>query len=192
MSAGVDTKEGTGWRKRETGRRRHDFARLKQVVGLSLVLAHYRLGPLGYAGRRLVPAELERYGKWKMPRGLSKAELLFNWPRAQRHLARGLFVVEGPWDAMRIHQAGFPNVVALWGVSISRQQKALLAEAPRLLLMLDGDPAGRRAATRCARTFGPQPVEVVLLPDGYDPADLPEADLCHRLARAATHRGAET
>ena len=57
--------------------------------------------PLGYAGRRVAPEQADRLGKWKLPRGLPKADLLLNWHRARQHLDRGVVVVEGPFDAMR-------------------------------------------------------------------------------------------
>lgn len=128
--------------------------------------------PLGYAGRRLAPEDVERYGKWKLPRGLPKGGLLHNWHRARHHLRRGLVLVEGPWDAMRVHQAGFPNVVALWGTDLSPAQRALLQQAPSVALLLDADTAGRTAARKCTAALHPTPTRTIPLSEGHDPADL--------------------
>jgi DNA primase len=51
---------------------------------------------------------------------------------------------------MKVYQAGFPNVVALMGSSLSDHQEQLLVNATdRLVLMFDGDEAG----TKCLREF---------------------------------------
>ena len=133
--------------------------------------------PLGYAGRRVDPDEADRLGKWKLPRDLPKAGLLFNWHRAVPHLARGVVVVEGPFDAMRVWQAGWRPVVALLGTDLSSAQQALLATAPSVVVMLDGDDAGRQGARRLVSALAPRPVRVVRLPEGRDPADLDDEAL---------------
>lgn len=137
--------------------------------------------PLGYAGRRLESGE-HRHGKWKFPPGLPKADLLFNWHRAVHRAQRGLIVVEGPWDAMRLHQAGLRNVVALWGTAAAPSQLRRLGRMPRITLMLDGDAAGRAAATKVAAALRPTPVTIVELSDGRDPANLTDRELCARIA----------
>ena len=69
---------------------------------------------------------------------------LYNLHRAIATGERG-YVVEGFFDCMKVHQAGFPFVVALMGCSMSEEQERLLvAHAEMVLLMLDGDEAGRQ------------------------------------------------
>jgi len=138
--------------------------------------------PLGYAGRRVDPDDADRLGKWKMPSNLPKADLLFNWHRARPHLERGVVVVEGPFDAMRVWQAGWRPVVALLGTELSAAQRALLATAPRVLVMLDGDDAGRHGARRLVSALASRPTYVVRLPQGRDPADLDDEALRLMLA----------
>jgi DNA primase len=61
-----------------------------------------------------------------------------------REAAGCAIVVEGFFDCLRVHQAGYHNVVALMGVTLSEVQQQLLpARFPKLVLMLDGDEAGR-------------------------------------------------
>lgn len=132
---------------------------------------------LGYAGRRVEHNMVRRFGKWRLPSALPKSHLLFNWHRARPFLQRGVVVVEGPFDAMRIWQAGFRAVVALLGSTATPSQQLLLATAPKVIVMLDGDAAGRDGARTIARALTPVPVLVVDLPDGKDPADLPEEDI---------------
>lgn len=133
--------------------------------------------PLGYAGRRVARDPVQRFGKWKLPHALPKGELLFNWHRARPLLQRAIVVVEGPFDAMRVWQAGFRAVVALLGSTATPSQRALLATAPMAILMLDGDAAGRDGARTIARSLSPAQAQVVDLPDDQDPADLPEEDI---------------
>lgn len=136
--------------------------------------------PLGYAGRRVMPKEAQRFGKWKLPRALPKGNILFNWHRARPLLKRTLIVVEGPFDAMRLWQAGYRAVVALLGSSATPSQQALLSTAPNVIVALDGDATGRDGARNVARTLTATSVTVVDLPNGYDPANLPNEHL-HRM-----------
>lgn len=128
--------------------------------------------PLGYAGRRVTKEQAQRLGKWKLPHALPKADILFNWHRARSILQQAVVVVEGPFDAMRVWQAGFRAVVALLGSAATPSQQALLSIVPNVIIMLDGDAAGRDGARSIARTLNCTPVTVVDLPDGYDPAEL--------------------
>lgn len=112
---------------------------------------------------------------------MPKSDLLFNWHRAAPHLARGVVVVEGPFDAMRVWQAGCRPVAALLGTELSSAQRALLATAPRVVVMLDGDDAGRQGARKLLAALAPRPVLVVRLPEGRDPADLDDEGLRHLL-----------
>jgi len=134
--------------------------------------------PLGYCGRRLDPAEIKKWGKWRFPKCFPKSDMLFNAHRAAGLRSRGIIVVECPWAVMRLWQAGCPNSVALLGTSLSPVQKKWLETAPAILLMLDGDAAGRIAAAQIAPRFV-SPVRVFIhhLPDGFDPDDLADHEL---------------
>ena len=88
-------------------------------------------------------------------------------------------VVEGFFDCLRVHQAGYPNVVALLGVSLSQVQEQLLLERfPRLVLMLDGDETGRRASQQLAtRLKGKVSLSVVEVPNGRQPDQLSREEM---------------
>jgi hypothetical protein len=133
--------------------------------------------PLGYAGRRLEPEAIARHGKWKMPTGLPKSQLLYGWHRARRHLSAGLVVVEGIWSVMKLWQAGIPNGVALLGTVVTPTHVSLFSQARAVILFLDADDAGDRATQdACRRNIHPD-LRIVRGPTGTDPADLPEAQL---------------
>ncbi len=136
--------------------------------------------PLGYAGRRLDPELAAIDGKWKFPYGLPRNTLLYGYHRATQLLQRGGVLVECPWGALRLHQLGIP-AVALLGTHMSPRQQALLSELPTVVLLMDGDQAGRSAAQAISQRF---PVSVVVdLPDGLDPDDLSD----HELAELERH-----
>ncbi len=103
---------------------------------------------VAYAGRAVDEGTPD--GRYRLPDGFKKSFVLFNLHRAQEHAADGLIVVEGFFDCFRVHQAGYPNVVALMGAQASEAQVTLLtATTDRVILMFDGDDAG----LNCTRDF---------------------------------------
>lgn len=84
---------------------------------------------------------------------------------------------------MRLSQAGFPNTVAFLGTRIFEHRMAWLSQAPAILLLLDGDHAGRDASSLIAHSM--QPLTTVYthyLPDGKEPEDLSDQSLTCLLA----------
>jgi len=129
---------------------------------------HNAAGQLvAYAGRSVDGSE----PRYKLPAGFHKSLELFNLPRAIATGERGLIVVEGFFDCMKVHQAGYPYVVALMGCSMSeRQERLLLANADMVLLMLDGDEAGRKGTDEIMLRLGRSVwVKDVCVPDGKQP-----------------------
>lgn len=134
--------------------------------------------PLGYAGRTLDPDHARRFGKWRLPPALPKRSLLFNYHRVRHRLREGIALVEDPWSVMRFTQAGIP-AAALLGTTLSPQQQALLAPAAAILLVLDGDDAGRTAtpAIKAQLLAAGQLVVAAALPQNTDPDQLTDAEL---------------
>jgi len=139
---------------------------------------------VAYAGRALDG----RAPKFKLPAGFHKTLELFNLQRAAITGAKTVIVVEGYFDCTRVHQAGFPCVVALMGSSLSAaQESSLLRHFDRIVLMLDGDAAGRAARQAItARLSGRCLVEVVRVPDGSQPDQLSCSAIRQLLAVART------
>lgn len=105
---------------------------------------------IAYAGRAVDDDLASSAGKYRFPEGFKKSFVLFNLHRAKDVADRRLIVVEGFFDCFKVQQAGFPNVVALMGSTLSEAQEQLLvAHADSLALMFDGDDAG----TKCLREF---------------------------------------
>ena len=93
--------------------------------------------PIGIVGRSIE-------GKsFKNSTNLPKSKTLFNVHRAKK-IGDHVIVVESSFDAIRIHQAGFPNVVATLGGFLSTEQHHLLNRYfNRITIMTDSDLAGR-------------------------------------------------
>ncbi|HLK14020.1 MAG TPA: toprim domain-containing protein, partial [Fimbriimonadaceae bacterium] len=113
--------------------------------------------------------------KYRFPKGFKKEVVLYNFHRALSHERdAGLIVVEGFFSVVKLHQAGFPNVVATMGCSVSEAQVDLLALSPSVSILFDGNEAGRSGAEVAARLLAPRvPVRLVRLPDGLEPEDVP-------------------
>lgn len=133
--------------------------------------------PIGYAGRRLHPKQVQLYGKWKLPPALPKNQLLYNFHRVRANTHKALVIVEGPWAVMRLAQLNIA-AVALLGINLFPTQRDLLQSQQHLILMLDGDCAGRRATTRIQNALEPNTkVHSITLPLDHDPDDLTDDQL---------------
>jgi DNA primase len=130
---------------------------------------------VAYVGRTVNGEE----PKYRFPAGFRKSQVLFNFDRAMQTGAGDVIVVEGFFDALKVHQAGHPAVVALMGASFSqRQSELLLSRFARVTLMLDGDETGRRASEVIAQLLKPKvPVHTVALPNGVQPDQLSSAEI---------------
>ena len=109
--------------------------------------------------------------------GFPKRDLLYNFHRVRSHLHKGLVVVECPWGVMRLAQLNIP-AVALLGIHLSHSQHDLLRRFKRVILMLDGDNAGRKATVRIRKILEEvTQMKQVNLPLDMDPDDLNDHDL---------------
>jgi DNA primase len=104
----------------------------------------------------------------------SKGRQLFALDRARQSVAASgtLVVVEGYFDVIAAHQAGFTNVVATLGTALTPAHLETIRRlVTRVCLVFDPDAAGVRAALRTVDLFAPLDlrVDVVSLPDGKDP-----------------------
>ncbi len=105
--------------------------------------------------RYLFPGDREKDGIRYVFR---KSELLYNAHRVKALGRRGVIVVESYTAAWWLHQAGFPNVVAVMGSSMSDAQADLLVRElqPSFVVILgDGDEAGKRMAASALVLLAP-------------------------------------
>jgi DNA primase len=143
---------------------------------------------VAYAGRSIDGSE----PRYLFPPGFRKSQVVFNLHRAVGEAVGCAIVVEGFFDCLRVHQAGFRNVVALMGTSLSEvQEKLLLERFPQLVLMLDGDEAGRRASQQlAARLLGRVSLSRVVVPSGGQPDQLSSEEIERILCGASDAPGA--
>jgi 5S rRNA maturation endonuclease (ribonuclease M5) len=101
---------------------------------------------VGFSGRAIEPDQEPRY--WD--KGLPKKYVLFH-----NHIAQGyreVIVTEGPLDAMKVWQAGFPNVVAIFGGGFANPQREKLTRGYQSCIIFTDNPeideAGRALAEK--------------------------------------------
>ena len=103
--------------------------------------------------------------------GFFKKEVLFGFDECQKN-AEFIIVTEGAREVMKLWQEGFTNAVAILGAYLSDEQFILLTKlAPqKLILMFDGDKAGRNISNKVfEKTKELFNVQVIDLPEGVDP-----------------------
>ena len=93
--------------------------------------------PVGVVGRSISDK------RFKNSKDLPRSKTMFNIHRAKK-VGDRVIVVESSFDAIRVHQAGFPNVVATLGGHISGDNLNLLNRYfNTVIIMTDADKAGR-------------------------------------------------
>lgn len=154
-------------------------------------------GVVGFGSRSLDGSEPKYMNSPQTP-VFDKGRLLFGLDRARSAIRneQTAVLVEGYMDVIGTHQAGFTNVVAGMGTSLTESQFRLLKRlTPRIVMALDPDAAGNRAVLRgldVARdtlerddtpAFDPRgiirhesklnaDIRVAILPDGMDPDEI--------------------
>ena len=106
-----------------------------------------------------------------------KSRVLYAFDRAKQPMRKHNFaiLVEGQMDLLMSHEAGFANTVAVSGTAFTDDHAKLVKRmTENLLLALDSDEAGIKAATRAAHVAlaHGMNVKVAALTAGKDPADL--------------------
>jgi DNA primase len=130
---------------------------------------------VAFGGRLLTGEQGPKYLNSRESRLYNKSETLYGLDQAREEVRRrrGAVLVEGYFDVIGLHQAGVRNAVALCSTALTAGHLAQLerVEARELILLLDGDEAGRKAVERLAPALlgSGTPARVALLPEGEDP-----------------------
>lgn len=135
---------------------------------------------VAFTGRALDKDDQAKYLNSPETDLFKKSEVLFGMDKAKDSIrARGFAIlVEGQFDLLLLHQAGFTNTIAISGTALSSVHLGLIKRyADNLMLALDADKAGLSAAMRSARAAfsAGMRVKAVKLPAGKDPADVVSA-----------------
>jgi len=132
---------------------------------------------IAFSGRTLKDEVKPKYINSPTTDVFEKRKFLYNMDGAKSEMKKEKtgIVVEGYVDVMRCSQAGIKNTVSPMGTSFTKEQAALLKRyCDDVILVFDGDIAGKKAAYRSLETFidinfFPQ---VVFLPEDDDPDSL--------------------
>jgi 5S rRNA maturation endonuclease (ribonuclease M5) len=96
--------------------------------------------------------------KWINSEGFLKNNYLYGLDLAYPSIVESgkLFLVEGPGDLWRMHEAGYNNTVAIFGAAMSEQQALILESLPifDLIISTDSDLAGENAAKKIMKQCG--------------------------------------
>ena len=116
----------------------------------------HRSRPVGLVGRSIVGKEFKNFGASPNGTGFHKSQIIWNLQNARRHEV--IILTESTFDAMRIHQAGYPNVGALLGGNLSAAQTDLLnRHFSRAIIFTDdentknGEMTFHRRCVKCLR-----------------------------------------
>jgi DNA primase len=140
--------------------------------------------PAGVGGRVLPglnPGDMAKYINSPETPLFSKSKLLYGLHAAREAIrSTGVaLVMEGYTDCIVAHQYGFRNAVAVLGTALGTPQIRTLAQCGpadrdvRIVLVLDGDDAGRKRTNEVLELFLAENVDlrVLTLPDEADPCE---------------------
>lgn len=134
--------------------------------------------PVGLVGRSVE-------GKsFKNSTGLPRNKTMFNIHRAKR-MGGTVIIVESSFDAIRVHQSGYPNVVATLGGSMSKiNLNNLNRNFSKIIIMTDSDQAGRDLGKLIANTLKTKEVlwahysnDILYPHDAKDVGDMTEEEI---------------
>lgn len=150
---------------------------------------------VAFSGRILHPDDrAPKYVNSPETQLYKKSELLFGYDKAKngiRHLNFSL-IVEGQFDVVMCHQAGYHNTVAVSGTALTLQHVQLLERlSDRVVLALDADRAGIAAMKKASHVLLRRglDVKVAELPLGQDPADviLENVEIFRQVIKKSVH-----
>ena len=135
---------------------------------------------IGFSARQLKEDNAGKYINSKNTEFFDKSQVLFNMDRAKREIAKTgeVYVVEGPFDTIKMISKGYQNVVSVSGTALTKKHLEILLTRVRnkgkIILLFDADDAGRNSVLS---TFTGPGIDaqgnlyVKSLPSGSDPCD---------------------
>ena len=134
---------------------------------------------VAFGGRLLEKSDFAKYKNTKETLLFNKSKTLYNInllkKLKRKQSIKEVIVVEGYMDTISLYQAGFENVVASMGTSLTKEQARLVKRySDNVLISYDGDFAGQKADLRGLEILRDEHlnVRVVPMPDGLDPDDV--------------------
>ena len=137
---------------------------------------------VAFSGRTLSKdSEIPKYVNSPETELYQKSDILFGYDKAKQGIRKLDFslLVEGQFDLVLAHQAGYGNTVAVSGTALTAHHIDLLQRlSNRAVLALDSDRAGIAAMKRAAQMMLAKGMDVkaVRIAGGKDPADIIKED----------------
>ena len=134
---------------------------------------------VAFGGRLLEKSDFAKYKNTRETLLFNKRKTLYNINllkklKRQKPINE-VIMVEGYMDTISLYQAGFENVVASMGTSLTVEQARLIKRySSNVYISYDGDFAGQNADLRGLEILKDEDlhVRVVPMPDGLDPDDV--------------------
>jgi len=131
---------------------------------------------IGFGGR-VLNHDLPKYLNSPETPIYNKSSSLYGLHRARQKCkeTEKVYIVEGYFDLLALHQNGFENSVATLGTSITKDHvhilRNVIGKDGHVVLVFDSDDAGMKAALRSIGIFINAGVDanIMLLPLGHDP-----------------------
>ncbi|MDX2451160.1 DNA primase [Desulfosarcina sp.] len=131
---------------------------------------------VGFGGRVMDDA-LPKYLNSPDTPVYNKSRSMYGLNRARQKCreTQAVYVVEGYFDLLSMHQFGIENTVATLGTSLTADHvqilKGFVGEGGKAVLVYDSDLAGIKAAQRSVAVFqkGLLEARIMVLPKGHDP-----------------------
>ena len=131
---------------------------------------------IGFGGR-VLDDSLPKYLNSPETPVYNKSRSLYglNMAKGKCRESRTVFIVEGYFDLLALHQHGIQNSVATLGTSLTPEHvqilRGFIGKNGRVVLVYDSDIAGIKAAQRSIEVFdkGYVDASIVVLPAGHDP-----------------------
>lgn len=128
----------------------------------------------------ITPYEHIKSEKWLNSRGLARNKLLFNYWYAEEEIrkTKSVLLVESPGNTMKIVQAGYNNVLGIFGTALSKNQALKLdgLGVERVYLGLDRDPAGENALEKITQQLSKYET-IPLIPPTNDYGDMSPSEI---------------
>jgi replicative DNA helicase/5S rRNA maturation endonuclease (ribonuclease M5) len=107
-----------------------------------------------------------------------KSELLYGLDKARKHIKKHVYIVEGYFDVLALHDMGIPSVVAYCGSSLTEEQISLLSnyitKETKVYLVPDNDSTGMKEVHKNIEKIQrklPNRVGIIELPEGIKDAN---------------------
>lgn len=128
---------------------------------------------VGFIGRAIDP---DAQPKYLYSKGFPRKSVLFNLNRAKKF--DSVVIVEGSVDAMKVHQAGFANVVATLGAAVTEEHISLIRRNfDTIIIFADNDDAGRSMQDKLVQGLSDKEVLIAEYPasGAKDPGEMEDS-----------------